>query len=238
VLSGAAGCAATQPEYGDVPPKRRLSEIADPTEPGLFVDVYDPWEGYNRWMYDVNARLERYVVIPVVEGYKRFVPQFLRSGLRNAYQNYFEFSNFGNALLQGRPVLAARVLGRFVVNSTLGLGGLLDPAEAMGLLHQREDFGQTLARWGVGPGPYLVLPLLGPSSLRDASGFGIDTIAVAEVDLFGFMDWASENRWVWIIWGVDYRSNIDFRYYESGSPFEYLLVRRLYLDLREIETAR
>jgi phospholipid-binding lipoprotein MlaA len=102
VLSGAAGCAATQPEYGDVPPKRRLSEIADPTEPGLFVDVYDPWEGYNRWMYDVNARLERYVVIPVVEGYKRFVPQFLRSGLRNAYQNYFEFSNFGNALARDR----------------------------------------------------------------------------------------------------------------------------------------
>ena len=236
-----AGCAATQPEYGDTPPKRRLSEIQPANEPGLFanvVDVYDPWEGYNRWMYDVNARVDRYVLTPVADTYTRFVPQFIRSGFRNLYLNYFEVSNLLNAMLQGRPVLAARVTGRLLINTTLGLGGVLDPAKELGLPRQREDFGQTLARSGVQPGPFLVLPLMGPSTLRDGTGLGVDSLSLTAIDFLGAMDWARDNLWVWILWGVDYRSNINFRYYESGSPFEYLLVRRLYLDLRELETVR
>ena len=242
VLAGvlAAGCAATQPEYGSVPPKRRLSEIYVPGEPSLFTDVPDPWEGYNRRMYDINARLDRFLFIPVVESYKRVTPDFLQSGIRNFFRNLLEISNFYNSVLQGRPVLAMRVAGRFVVNSTLGVFGLLDPASEMGLAHQREDLGQTLGRWGIGPGPYLVLPVFGPSSLRDGVGFVGGTLITAAIDPTGYYDWAAEREhwWSYLVWGINERARQDFRYYESGSPFEYLLVRRLYLDLRDLEIAQ
>lgn len=238
VLAG--GCAATQAEYGSVPPKRRLSEIYVPGEPSLFTDVPDPWEGYNRRMYDLNARLDRYVFVPVVEGYKRVTPTFVQSGIRNFFRNLLEVSNFYNSVLQGRPGLAARVGARFLVNSTLGVFGLLDPASEMGLQHQREDLGQTLGRWGVGPGPYLVLPVFGPSSVRDGFGFVAGTYITTVIDPTGYYDWAAERQhwWSYLVWGVNERGQQDFRYYEAGSPFEYLLVRRLYLDLRELEIAQ
>lgn len=236
----ASGCAATQAEYGSVPPERRLSDIYVPGEPSLFTDVRDPWEGYNRRMYDINARLDRYLFVPVVETYKRFTPVFVQSGIRNFFRNLLEISNFYNSVLQGRPVLAARVAGRFVVNSTLGVFGLTDPAARMGLVHQREDLGQTLGRWGLGPGPYLVLPIFGPSSARDGVGFVAGTLITAELDPTGYYSWASRRPhwWTYIVWGMNERAQVDFRYHETGSPFEYILVRRLYLDLRELEIAQ
>jgi len=236
----AGGCAATQAEYGSVPPKRRLSDIYVPGEPTLFVDVPDPWEGFNRRMYNFNARLDRYLLVPVVEGYKRVTPGFMKAGIRNFFRNLTEISNFYNSVLQGRPLLAARVTGRFVVNSTLGLFGLLDPATEMGLVYQREDLGQTLGRWGVGSGPYLVLPVLGPSSARDGFGFFAGAYITTQIDPTGYYDWASQTGhwWTYIVWGINERAQVDFRYYETGSPFEYLLVRRLYLDFRELEIAQ
>jgi phospholipid-binding lipoprotein MlaA len=234
------GCAASQAEYGSVPPKRRLSDIYVPGEPGLFTDVPDPWEGFNRRMYDLNARLDRHLLVPVVEGSKRYTPSFMRAGIRNFFRNLLEISNFYNSVLQGRPGLATRVAGRFVVNSTLGLFGLLDPASQMGLPYQREDLGQTLGRWGIGPGPYLVLPVFGPSTLRDGFGLAAGTLITARIDPTGYYDWSTQRGhwWTYIVWGINERARVDFRYYETGSPFEYLLVRRLYLDFRELEIAQ
>ena len=235
-----SGCAASRPHEGAEPPKRQLGDVMDPEDKVLVQQTYDPWEGYNRRMYDLNARFDRYIFNPVAEGYKRVLPKFVRSGVHNFMQNIREFLNVYNALLQFRFRTAGRSTGRFLVNSTIGIAGLLDPAKEMGLYYQREDFGQTLGVWGMGPGPYFVLPLLGPSSLRDATGIGVDYAVWYYVDLFGYRNWSSEQPLIWptLLYAIDTRANINFRYYEMGSVYEYLYVRELYLEFRKFEIER
>jgi len=210
-----SGCAASHPSVGAEPPKRQLSDVMDPNDTTLVQETYDPWQGYNRRMYDLNARFDRYIFNPVAEGYKRAFPKFMRTGIHNFMQNIREILNIYNAALQFRFRTAGRSTGRFLVNSTIGIGGLLDPATEMGLYFQREDFGQTLGVWGVGPGPYFVLPLLGPSTLRDAFGFGVDYAVWYYVDLFGYRNWSSEQPLIWptLLYAVDTRANVNFRYY-------------------------
>ena len=120
------------------------------------------------------------------------------------------------------------------------MAGLLDPATEMGLYYQREDFGQTLGVWGIGPGPYMVLPLFGPSSVRDGIGLGVDWYAWQQLDLFGYVDWSNDQflRWPTLLFAIDTRANVGFRYYEMGSIYEYLWVRQLYLEMREFEIRR
>lgn len=235
-----SGCAASHPNVGATPPKRQLSDVMDPNDKTLVQQVNDPWQGYNRRMYDLNARFDRYIFNPVAEGYKRTLPKFMRSGIHNFMQNIREFLNVYNALLQFRFRTAGRSTGRFLVNSTVGIAGLLDPATEMGLYYQKEDFGQTLGVWGVGPGPYFVLPLLGPSTVRDAVGWGVDYAVWYYVDLFGYRSWASDQPLIWptLLYAVDLRANINFRYYEMGSIYEYLYVRQLYLAFRQFEIER
>lgn len=234
------GCAASHPQAGAEPPKRTLSDVMDPNDAALVTEVNDPWQGYNRRMYDLNARFDRYIFNPVAEGYKRTLPKFMRSGIHNFMQNIREFLNVYNALLQFRFRTAGRSTGRFLVNSTVGIAGLLDPATQMGLYYQKEDFGQTLGVWGVGPGPYFVLPLLGPSTVRDALGWGVDYAVWYYVDLFGYRSWSSDQPLIWptLLYAVDTRANINFRYYEMGSIYEYLYVRQLYLEFRKFEIQR
>lgn len=135
----------------------------------------DPLEGLNRTTFKVNETVDDYVLKPVAKGYQAVTPGFVRSGVSNAFSNIGDVGTSVNNLLQGKPGNAVSDVGRFVVNSTLGLLGLFDVASGMGLEKHDEDFGQTLGSWGVGSGPFLVLPLLGPSTLRDAAAKPVDS---------------------------------------------------------------
>jgi phospholipid-binding lipoprotein MlaA len=135
----------------------------------------DPLEGLNRTTFKVNETVDDYVLKPVAKGYQAITPGFFRSGVSNAFSNIGDVGTSVNNLLQGKPGNAVSDVGRFVVNSTLGILGLFDVASGMGLEKHDEDFGQTLGSWGVGNGPFLVLPLLGPSTLRDVAAKPVDS---------------------------------------------------------------
>ncbi len=127
----------------------------------------DPWENWNRKVFYFNETLDSYVAKPVAKGYKAVVPKFVRRGVGNVFSNLGEIPTAANDLLQAKPGAAATAAGRFLINSTVGLLGLIDVASMMDIEEHREDFGQTLAVWGIESGPYLVLPVLGPSNVRD-----------------------------------------------------------------------
>lgn len=135
----------------------------------------DPYERWNRGVYKFNDALDRAVAKPVAKAYLRVIPQPVRTGVGNFFSNLEMPTVMINDALQGKLRAAATDLGRFLLNTTVGVGGLLDPASQAGLAHNDEDFGQTLGRWGVHPGPFLELPLLGPSDMRDAPSLLADT---------------------------------------------------------------
>lgn len=130
----------------------------------------DPWEGFNRNVYAFNDAVDRAVLKPVAQGYQAVVPDPVQTGVSNVFSNLGEPVNAVNNLLQGKLSAFASDVGRFGINSLLGILGIWDVATPMGLEKSNEDFGQTLGKWGSGPGPYLVLPLLGPSTVRDGIG--------------------------------------------------------------------
>ena len=135
----------------------------------------DPWQGFNRAMFGFNDRVDRWFLKPLAKGYKAVMPDPLETGVANIFSNVLEVPNVVNGVLQGDLKGAGHDTGRLLVNTTLGIGGLLDVAKYMNLpADEREDFGQTLAVWGVGQGPYLVLPLLGPSTVRDGFAKPVD----------------------------------------------------------------
>jgi phospholipid-binding lipoprotein MlaA len=134
----------------------------------------DPWERSNRRVHNFNKGLDRFVLRPTTQAYRAVVPPPVRTAVSNAYGNYAEPANFANAVLQGKLAQAFRTLDRFLLNSTLGLAGIADVATDLGRPREPEDFGQTLARWGVKSGPYMVLPLFGPSTLRDGIATPVD----------------------------------------------------------------
>ncbi len=133
----------------------------------------DPLEGFNRGVWAVNRGADTVIIKPVTQVYRAVAPKPARDGVRNFFANVGEPFSFLNNILQGRPDRAVKNLGRFVVNTTIGIGGLFDQATRVGIQPAPEDFGQTLAAWGANGGPYLVLPLLGPSTLRDGVGTGV-----------------------------------------------------------------
>jgi len=134
----------------------------------------DPYESTNRAIFGFNLTIDRLALRPTAERYQTYVPEEVRDSLRGALDNLRSPVIFANDLMQGETGRAGDTLGRFLVNSTLGLGGLFDVATRHGLMGHEEDFGQTLGAWGVGEGPYIVLPLLGPSNPRDAFGLAAD----------------------------------------------------------------
>jgi phospholipid-binding lipoprotein MlaA len=235
-LAGAlAACAAT-PAYqtGTAPARFELS--AEDQAVDLPLRVYDPWEGTNRSMYKFNALFDEYVFLPVVNAYEFVTPDFIEARVSDFFSNLTEFRNATNGLMQARPDVAGRAVLRFGVNSTVGALGLFDVATPLGVAQEPQDFGLTLGHWGVGNGPYLVLPLLGPSNLRDFGGFVTDSVIASTVPPQSFItDWVYFNPMIYVLYAVDLRRNIDFRYYGSGSPFEYDLVRFLYTKRRELE---
>jgi phospholipid-binding lipoprotein MlaA len=137
-------------------------------------DSNDPLEPFNRAMYTFNDTLDRYVLKPVAKGYRAVLPSPVRKGVSNFFSNLREPVVMVNSALQGKFSQAASDLSRFMVNTTFGVFGLFDVATAIGIERHNEDFGQTLGTWGLGEGPYLVLPILGPSNFRDAPGLYVD----------------------------------------------------------------
>jgi phospholipid-binding lipoprotein MlaA len=238
----AAAAAAATPQGlaagpGSTPADEALSPPLTPAEaPSMY--TYDPWERLNRFTYRFNARFDEHVFLPAANGYRR-VPGPIRAGVHNFFHNLGEVTSTVNYALQWRLSGGARSVGRFVINSTLGIGGLFDVASRFKLSSEQTGFGATLSTWGVHPGPYLVMPLLGPSTLRDTVGllgdYGIE-YGVNVVDLYrGYKTYG-----LGAVNAVDQRSLIDFRYYGSGSPFEYETIRFLYVhrDLIQDEALR
>ena len=134
----------------------------------------DPFEPMNRAIFSFNEKADEYVIKPVAEAYKSVLPEFVRTGVTNFFGNINDILIAANNLLQGKPGNAANDIGRFLINSTIGILGLFDVATDMGLDKNREDFGQTLGVWGVPDGPYVVLPFFGASNVRDTVGFVVD----------------------------------------------------------------
>ena len=233
-----AGCStAPKLEGTAVPAKRPASEYIDPNVTYVVQEVYDPWEGFNRSMYKFNYRFDKYAFLPVVNGYKAITPDFLEKGIHNFFLNLEEIPTFYNSILQLSPGKTVATTGRFLVNTTVGLLGFIDVASWLDIPKHDEDFGQTLGYWGVGNGPFLVLPILGPSNVRDGVGLGVDWAAFTwlldEVDMKDSEQWALA-----IMKGIDTRANVHFNYYSTGSPFEYEYVRFLYSEKRQFDIAR
>lgn len=150
-----------------------FEDITDGADNGL---DEDPFEKFNRASFTVNDYLMKFLLKPIATVYN-YAPQIARDSLHNALTNLDSPNNFGNDLLQGEFIRAIQTLERAVINSTVGVGGLMDVATNLGIPKHSADFGQTMAVWGVGEGPYVVLPLLGPSNPRDAFGLAVDSIA-------------------------------------------------------------
>ncbi len=198
--------------------------------------VYDPWVGMNRRIYNFNYHLDRYIFLPTVRGYQNVTPDFAEEGVSNFFDNLRDVNTFLNSVLQLSPSKSAQSLGRVAVNTTVGLLGLVDAATFFGIPRPEEDFGQTLGRWGAGPGPYLVLPVIGPSSLRDGIGLIPDTLVNSYLkDEIFHEDWVLAAT---LLDAVSVRSRVSFRYYETGSAFEYDTVRWLWSTKRELDIAK
>jgi len=144
------------------------------TGAGYAQSASDPFEGWNRGVFSFNEGLDAAVLKPVATAYTEFVPELARAGVTNFFNNFRDGWSAINHLLQGKPVAAAEMGMRVATNALFGIGGIFDPATDLGMERRREDFGQTLGRWGLPAGPYLVLPVLGPSSLRDTAGLPLD----------------------------------------------------------------
>ena len=134
--------------------------------PLILAEVNDPLEEINRTFFNINEKVDEVALKPIALTYSK-TPDPIKNGITNFFRNLKEIDNTLNQVLQGKPKYAVNDLSRFLINSTLGIGGILDPASSMGLERHDEDFGQTLGLWGVSPGPYLMVPFLGPSSTRD-----------------------------------------------------------------------
>jgi phospholipid-binding lipoprotein MlaA len=226
-----------------------LPEGEEPLEPRFSADrvlikgattsadeISDPWEGFNRSMYRFNYRFDKYVFLPVVTGYQAITPDFMEKGIHNFFRNIQDITTLINSILQLSAEKTANTTVRLVVNSTIGILGFINVAHEVP--RSDEDFGQTLGRWGVGPGPYLVLPVLGPSSLRDGTGTLVDAIVIKEIRNAA-LDLETWQEWTWdILRVIDLRAHVAFRYYETGSPFEYEWVRLLYTTKRQLDVER
>ncbi len=243
-LLAASGC-AMQPVQS---PPQDQSGLTDPgfyqgmeesftPPPGQlsFFDVYDPWGPVNRRLYVFNGYLDNYVLLPAVRLYRFAVPGLVRKGVTNFFANLNEVTTFVNLALQFKGKKAASSAARFATNTTIGILGLMDMASRLDLPKYEEDLGQTLGFYGIGTGPYLVLPLFGPSSMRDTTGLVGDFMISREINVFGVRKaiWASLPLTVLEV--IQTRDNLAFSYGDLSSPFEYEMVRYLYLESREFK---
>lgn len=189
----------------------------------------DPWQGFNRAMFTFNDTVDRWFAKPLAKTYKFLMPDPLETGVSNIFDNVLEVPNTINGVLQGDFKGAAHDTGRLLVNTTLGLGGLLDVAKYMNLpADEDEDFGQTLAVWGVGQGPYLVLPLFGPSTVRDAFGRPVDYYT----NPTNYIDHNRTEYTVWALSLLDSRASL-LSLEGNISGDRYTFIRDVYLQRRQ-----
>lgn len=188
----------------------------------------DPWEGYNRAMFTFNDTVDRYTLKPLAKGYRFITPKFVRKGVSNIFSNIREVPTILNGILQGKPGQATRDTGRLLINSTIGLAGIFDVAQHMGLKPgDGEDFGQTLAVWGIKQGPYVVLPFLGPSTLRDSVSLPADWYS----DPRAYIDHVRTKNATVAVGLLDTRTNLlDIEKHITGDA--YTFVRDAYLQRR------
>lgn len=193
----------------------------------------DPLERMNRATYRFNDVVDRGVLKPVATGYRNHVPQLVRTGVGNFLDNLAFPTTIVNDLLQLKIKDTLIDIGRFAVNTTLGIGGLLDPASAFGIPRNEEDFGQTLGRWGVPAGPYVVLPLFGPSTLRDAPSIYAD----AQTDLRVALNLDATTKWSLLgISLVDRRAELLAFDASIDSAYDgYAFVRNAWLQRRQYQ---
>jgi phospholipid-binding lipoprotein MlaA len=212
--------------------------VPQPTAPAAAAEVYDPWEPFNRRMFSVHKGLDRAVVGPVARGYRAVTPTPVRRGVSNAVANLGEPVTFVNDVLQVQPTRAAKTATRFVVNTTAGVLGVFDVAGKAGLPRHYEDFGQTLGRYGAGPGPYLFIPVLGPSTVRDAGGRVVDGF-VNPINQADFQNATEVRTGVYVVTAVSARADLEpeLRRMEQTATDEYATYRSLYLQNRRAEIA-
>jgi len=217
-----AGCAT--------PPKD------DPDAMALYKENNDPLEPMNRYFFEVNYGLDELLFKPIATWYNLMLPAPVEHGVHNFLTNLNNPVIFANDAMQGNMPRAGVTLKRFVINSTLGVGGIFDVAARMGLKHHDEDFGQTLAVWGTGEGPYLVVPLLGPSNPRDLTGFGVDAV----MDPWGWilpshLEWINYTRTAVQLIDTRARNLETLDQIRKGSLDYYATMRSLYRQHRNDE---
>jgi phospholipid-binding lipoprotein MlaA len=197
-------------------------------------DPRDPWESMNRSVYKFNEGADKVVFKPVAQAYRFVTPNFVRAGVTNFFSNLNDVVVFFNDIFQGKGRSAVADFGRVVINTTFGIGGLIDVAGVSGNPKRNEDFGQTLGVWGMGPGPYWMLPLLGPSTTRDAFGRGVDT--VYSPGIFLISDWRVSYG-LYILDSVNIRARLletEKVLNEAGAVDRYAFLRDAYLQRREV----
>lgn len=207
----AAGCAATPP--------------GEPVE-------HDPWEGMNRGLYRFNDVIDKATLRPVAKGYRKVLPEPVRKGVTNFGRNLFTPRSAANNFLQGKPGRGFEDVARFLVNSVFGIGGLIDVATIGGMAKYEEDFGQTAAVWGVPDGPYLMIPFLGPQTLRDALLLPFD---IAADPLYHYEVSSVRDR-VYVLRLINLRSELltlEDLLRDSSDP--YVTLRESYLQNRRFE---
>lgn len=188
----------------------------------------DPWESVNRPIFRFNDTVDTYALKPLAQGYRKVTPQFLEDGVHNVFSNVGDVGNLVNNLLQGKVHDAGVDTSRLLLNTTIGVLGFFDVGSRMGLQRSDEDFGQTLGAWGVGSGPYVVLPLLGPSSLRDAPSRIPDSLLTP----YPYMDHVPTRNVTRAVNIVDIRASLlDAERMISGD--KYIFIRNAYLQNRE-----
>lgn len=207
-----AGCASTE------------TAVVDANASAPVLSPVDPYENFNRSMYGFNMGLDKYLLKPVADGYAYITPDVMQTGVTNFFNNLKGINVVLNDLLQGKFEQSASDLGRFTTNTTIGLGGLFDVATPLGLQQNVEDFGQTMAVWGVDQGPYLVLPILGPTTVRDGGGTILDRAANPGTYLMG----------TGVVEGINERANAEgaLNFIDEAALDPYVFTRESFLQYR------
>lgn len=236
LLMGLAGLLLT---FGSITVAAQEPPVQDPLAAtyvasgnGTDWSVLDPWEAFNRRSYRFNSAIDRAFLRPVAKGYDKLTPGLVRTGVRHFFTNLQQPIVALNLLLQGRPGQAGTATGRFLLNATLGLGGILDPASHAGMPRREKDFGQTFARWGWKRSRYLVLPLFGSGTVRDTLGKGVNTRFSPLGEL------AKRNGpAITFLYGIDTRASVlkAEETFMHGAEDEYMLLREVYFQRRNCQ---
>jgi phospholipid-binding lipoprotein MlaA len=209
-----------------------LSLTGCATLPAGKPDPRDPWEKMNRSTQAFNDAIDRAVAKPVAKVYVKVMPRFVRTGISNVFDNLNTLNTIFNDILQGKMKQAGNDSARFLLNTTFGVGGVYDAASAAGLDNNEEDFGQTFGKWGMKPGPYLVLPFLGPSTTRDTFGKLVDQFTYPVT----YLEDDSTRIWIRLVSLLDTRAELlDLDAQIDRSYDRYAFIRNAWLQRREFQ---